>query len=57
MAAKCGASVDDNHDILPTSHWLPRLDKRLYKSRILLILVVYYCCVVSLQLKPCYILL
>ena len=33
MAAKFGLFVDEDHSKLPTLYWLPKLHKRLYKSR------------------------
>ena len=33
MAAKLGLYVDEDHSKLPTLYWLPKLYKRLYKSR------------------------
>ena len=39
MAAKFKMFVDVDHSKLPTLYWLPKLHKRPYKSRLLLILV------------------
>ena len=33
MAAKIGVFVDEDHSKLPTIYWLPKLQKRSYKSR------------------------
>ena len=33
MAAKFGLFVDEDHSKLPALYWLPKLHKRLYKSR------------------------
>ena len=33
MAAKFGLFVDEDHGKLPTLYWLPKLQKRPYKSR------------------------
>ena len=33
MAAKFGLFVDEDHSMLPTLYWLPKLHKRPYKSR------------------------
>ena len=33
MAAKFGLFVDEDHSMLPTLYWLPKLYKRPYKSR------------------------
>ena len=32
MEAKFGVFVDEDHSKLPTLHWLPKLQKRPYKS-------------------------
>ena len=37
MAARFGLFVDKDHSRLPTLYWLPKLHKRPYKSRLLLI--------------------
>ena len=39
MAAKFGVFIDEDQSKLPTIYWLPKLHKRSYKSRFLLILV------------------
>ena len=41
MVAEFGVLVDEDHSKLSTLYWLPKLHKRPYKSRFLLILVVY----------------
>ena len=38
MAAKVGVFVAEEHSKLPTLYWLPKVHKRPYKSRFLLIL-------------------
>ena len=35
MAAKFGVFVDEDHSKLNTVYWLPKLHKRLYKSRVI----------------------
>ena len=39
MASKFGVFVDEDYSKLPTLYWLPKLHKRPYKSRLLLIQV------------------
>ena len=49
MAAKLGLFVDEDHSKQPKLYWLPKLHKRPYKSRLLLILV--HVQLASLRLK------
>ena len=58
MAVKFGLFVDEEHSKLPTLYWLPKLHKRPYKSRLLLILVhvqllscLFFLLLASLRLK------
>ena len=53
MSAKFGLLSDEDHSKLPTLYWLPKLHKRPYKSRLLLILVmVYYRAVYTFDFLP-----
>ena len=58
MAARFGLFVDEDHSKLPTLYLLPKLNKRPYKFRFMLILVhaqllscLFFCLFASLRLK------
>ena len=55
----CGVIVDEDHSKLPRLYLLPKLHKRPYKSRFILVHVLLLSCLyfwrlASLRLKPCY---
>ena len=58
MAAKFELFVDEDHSKLPTIYWLPKLHKRPYESRFMVILVhvlllscLFFTLLASLRLK------
>ena len=53
MAAKFGVFVDKDHRKVPTSYWLPKLHKILYKSRFIAISSSCTTTELSIRLTSC----